>query len=131
MEKRKVLIKSMFFTVILAVLLICSSTVYAGPSGAYIIPGCEQLLAREDSSPEAGYCAGVLNTIMTFAVAEDLICFPEGTSTPDLVPAILLWKAQPGSLDRDFIGLAIIALTIEFPCSVDAPSNGLFDTNDL
>ena len=107
---------------LLVLLLACSISVQAqvpGPPGGFIMPGCENLLTDQERTPKAGYCAGVINTIMQLSKGSSLICLPEGITTPELVPAILLWKRSPTALERDFIGLAMIALTVEFPCEIE------------
>jgi hypothetical protein len=112
--------KALFIALCLTLFAGTATAAGTGPPGTEIIPGCENLVDRTaESTPAAGYCAGVLNTLMLLSQANPLICLPNGITTLELAYTVLLWKKEPEKLIHEFVGLAAIALTVSYPCPME------------
>lgn len=105
-------------TLTLILLLFISIPIEAGPNGTSIMPGCEILIDTDkESNPTAGYCAGVMNTIIALHEHIPNMCLPKNINTFEMAKVVLMWYDEPENLDYDFIGLSIMVLSVVYSCT--------------
>jgi hypothetical protein len=85
-------------------------------SGNHLLPFCKALLDGRPHGAMAGFCAGVIETLISLK-DEDLFCTPAGSTREQSQRVVVRYlENHPDQLHLDFKQLALSALQQAWPC---------------
>jgi len=110
--------------IVLAMALTVPAWAQSDPSANYMLPHCQDWVARAPTKPAdtalAGICAGTVGAALHYSMLMEAAyksCPPKGTTNGQAIEVVVRYlEARPEIGDQDFRMLALSALRATWPC---------------